>query len=89
LKEEAPALQGNMTLGPTLEPTTGLISQLLFHLVGENDARKYIVSFDQLVAWVDNSLDIYKVVTTDKPSRLGLVAKLSIDDVPCGVSGTE
>eukprot|EP00884_Botryococcus_braunii_P012702 jgi/Botrbrau1/21432/Bobra.0216s0045.1 len=60
LKEEAPGLQNNMTLGPTLDPTTGLVSQLLFHLIGENDARKYIISYDQLVAWVDNSLDMYK-----------------------------
>lgn len=49
-----------MTLGPTFDSSKGLINQLLFHLVGENDVRKYITGFDQLVSWVDNSLDMYK-----------------------------
>lgn len=55
-----------MTLGPTFDSSKGLINQLLFHLVGDNDVRKYINGFDQLVSWVDNSLDLYKASNDPK-----------------------
>lgn len=37
------------------------LDDLLFSYAAENDPQRFVDSFDQLVAWVDSSLDLYKV----------------------------
>lgn len=37
------------------------LDDLLFSYAAESDPQRFVESFDQLVAWVDSSLDLYKV----------------------------
>ena len=48
-------------LAPQRDPERGLVSDLLFYLVAEGDAGHCAKSFDRLAAWVDTSLDMYRV----------------------------
>lgn len=66
LQAEAPALQGEAgtmaaSLAPQRDPERGLVSDLLFYLVAEGDSAHLAKSFDRLAAWVDTSLDMYRV----------------------------
>lgn len=38
------------------------LDNLLFTYAAENDPQRFVDSFDQLVTWVDTSLDLYKVL---------------------------
>lgn len=51
-----------MALAPQLSKEKGIVEDLLFYLVAENDTQQYLVAFDRLTAWVDNSLDAYQVL---------------------------
>ena len=66
LHSESAALQGEAgamaaSLAPQRDPERGLVSDLLFYLVAEGDAGHCAKSFDRLAAWVDTSLDMYRV----------------------------
>lgn len=73
LRSEATALNRPMSLGPSRD-TTGVASDLLFFLAADGQAPHYVTSFDRLAAWVDNSLDQYRVslcifYQNDEPCR--------------------
>ena len=50
-----------MTLAPHFSTDKGIVEDLIFYLVADNDPEQYVVAYDRLAAWVDNSLDIYQV----------------------------
>lgn len=39
----------------------GVVEGVLFATAGGNDPEELVASFDRLAAWVDHSLDLYKV----------------------------
>ena len=52
-----------MSLSGQYDQRRGIITDLLHLLVTSEDPSYYIKSFEHLAAWVDNSLDQYKVPT--------------------------
>ena len=52
-----------MTLAPQVDPEKGIVEDLLLYLVADNNQAQYARSFDSFAIWVDNSLDLYKVLT--------------------------
>lgn len=38
-----------------------MFQDLLLFNVAEGDTRRFLEEFDRLAAWIDNSLDMYKV----------------------------
>ena len=52
-----------MSLSGQYDQRRGIITDLLHLLVTSEDPSYYIKSFEHLAAWVDNSLDQYKVLT--------------------------
>jgi len=65
LVAEVPALQSEAgamaaSLAPPRDPERGLVADLLFYLVADNDAAAAARSFDRLAAWADASLDMYR-----------------------------
>ena len=64
LKEESKLLAANpMSLSGQYDQRRGIITDLLHLLVTSEDPSYYIKSFEHLAAWVDNSLDQYKVLS--------------------------
>ena len=64
LKEESKLLAANpMSLSGQYDQRRGIVTDLLHLLVTSEDPSYYIKSFEHLAAWVDNSLDQYKVLT--------------------------
>ena len=64
MKEESKLLAANpMSLSGQYDQRRGIITDLLHLLVTSEDPSYYIKSFEHLAAWVDNSLDQYKVLT--------------------------
>lgn len=49
-----------MALVHQLDTEQGIVQNLLFYNAADNDPEQYLVSFDRLAAWVDNSLDMFK-----------------------------
>ena len=52
-----------MTLAPQVDPEKGIVEDLLLYLVADNNQAQYARSFNSFAIWVDNSLDLYKVLT--------------------------
>jgi hypothetical protein len=51
---------GQQGQGHSLDTDAGL-QDLLFHVAAEDNPHAYVDSFDQLAAWADSSLDLYRV----------------------------
>lgn len=63
LREESRLLAANqMTLTPRYDQRRGIVTDLLHLLVTSEEPAHYIKSFEHLAAWVDSSLDQYKVL---------------------------
>ncbi len=52
---------GDMALQHLLDSEDGVIENLLFSTAAEGEPTAYLQAFDRLAAWVDNSLDLYRV----------------------------
>ncbi|KAK9792235.1 hypothetical protein WJX73_002210 [Symbiochloris irregularis] len=59
-ESQAASTPQDMALAPQLSKDKGIVEDLLFYLVAENDTQQYVMGFDRLTAWVDNSLDAYQ-----------------------------
>jgi hypothetical protein len=46
-----------------------MFQDLLLFNVADGDTRRFLEEFDRLTAWVDNSLDMYKVSQLDDGLR--------------------
>ena len=74
-----------MALAPQLSKEKGIVEDLLFYLVADNDTRQYVIGFDRLTAWVDNSLDAYQVLIA---LQLSLLLQGSIFAVTAQLQGS-
>ena len=84
LKSESQPLALSMTL-PTHRAATGAASDLMFYVTAEGKPSNYSRSFEFLLDWVDNSLDMYKAgPLSDSSSKLYfcLLFCLSIEQIP-------
>ena len=62
LREESRLLSANqMTLTPQYDQRRGIVTDLLHLLVTSEEPAHYVKSFEHLAAWMDSSLDQYKV----------------------------
>lgn len=51
----------DMALQQLLDSEDGVIENLLFSTVADGDLAAYVHAYDRLAAWVDSSLDLYRV----------------------------
>ena len=56
-----------MTLTPQYDQRRGIVTDLLHLLVTSEEPAYVIKSFEHLAAWVDSSLDQYKVLSQASP----------------------
>lgn len=56
------AADEQLTLSHQLDSDNGL-QDLLFHYAAEDNPQRFVDCFDELVAWADSSLDLYRVST--------------------------
>lgn len=82
LREESRLLSANnqMTLTPQYDQRRGIVTDLLHLLVTSEEPAHYIKSFEHLAAWVDSSLDQYKVLLP------GISAGISYSNYACAGS---
>lgn len=57
-REEA-NLMGDSVAEPPADP--GVFQDLVLFNVADGDTRRFVEEFDRLAAWIDSSLDLYKV----------------------------
>ena len=50
-----------MALAQLLDSEDGVVENLLFSTAAEGDPAAYAAAYDRLAAWVDSSLDLYRV----------------------------
>ncbi len=61
-REEA-NLMSDTAAGTPADP--GVFQDLVLFNVAGGDARRFLEEYDRLAAWIDNSLDLYKVQTPE------------------------
>ena len=81
LREESRLLSTNqMTLTPQYDQRRGIVTDLLHLLVTSEEPAHYIKSFEHLAAWVDSSLDQYKVLLPCISTGISHLCRHSADD---------